>query len=57
VPGIGGVTRITYRLRDRWRDFQDMGNVVAVGAAQILRCDNDRSRPDAGALSISIGGG
>jgi hypothetical protein len=57
VPGIGGVTRITYRLRDRWREFQDMGNVVAVGAAQILRCDNDRSRPDAGALSITIGGG
>jgi predicted phage baseplate assembly protein len=57
VPGVAGVTRITYRLRDRWLGFQDMGNAVAVGPVQILRCDNDKSRPAAGALSVTAGGG
>jgi hypothetical protein len=57
VPGVHGVTRITYRLRDRWLGFQDMGNSVAVGPAQILRCDNDKSRPAAGALSVTASGG
>jgi hypothetical protein len=57
VPGVAGVTRITYRLRDRFLGFQDMGNAVAVGSVQILRCDNDKSRPAAGALSVTASGG
>ncbi len=57
VPGVGGVTSIAYRLRDQLLDFSDMGSVVTVGASQILRCDNDPSRPQAGAISITAAGG
>ncbi len=57
VAGVAGVTRITYRLRDRSLDFTDMSAMVAIGTAQILRCNNDKSRPDAGALSVTGRGG
>jgi hypothetical protein len=57
VPGVAGVTCIRYRLRDRSPVFGDMGDIVAVGANQIIRCDNDPSRPNNGALTIVVGGG
>jgi hypothetical protein len=57
VPGVAGVTCIRYRLRDRTALFAEMGDSVPVGANQILRCDNDPSRPDAGALSVTVRGG
>jgi hypothetical protein len=34
-----------------------MGDTVPVGVSQILRCDNDPSRPNAGALSVVVRGG
>jgi hypothetical protein len=57
TPGVGGVTSIAYRLRDQRLDFTEMGWVVNVGASQILRCDNDPSRPAAGAISVTASGG
>jgi hypothetical protein len=57
VPGVAGVTCIEYRMRDRSAAFVEMSDLVAVGTSQIIRCDNDPSRPDAGALSVSVRGG
>lgn len=57
APGVDGVTSIKYRLRDRSLDFIEMGDSVAVGASQILRCDNDPNRPGNGALILHVGGG
>ena len=57
VPGVDGVRSVTYRLRNYAPNFLTMNDVVAVGANQILRCDNDPSRPNNGALSVIVGGG
>jgi len=57
MDGVNGVTSIKYRLRDHARDFAEMGDSVTVGASQILRCDNDPSRPNNGALLVRVGGG
>jgi hypothetical protein len=57
VPGVAGVTCIQYRLRDRSVSFQDMMDTVPVGANQIIRCDNDPSRPNNGFLTIIVRGG
>jgi len=57
VPGVAGVTCVEYRLRDHSTGFVEMGDVVAVGANQIIRCDNDRSRPNNGALAVIVQGG
>jgi hypothetical protein len=57
IPGVAGVTCIDYRLRDRFAGFLDMGDTVPVGSNEILRCDNDSSRPNNGALSVTVRGG
>jgi hypothetical protein len=57
VPGVAGVTCIEYRLRDQTLDFLPMGDIVTVGASQIIRCDNDPSRPNNGALAVVVEGG
>ena len=57
LPGVAGVLCIHYRLRDHTAGFQEMGDEVQVGSNQILRCDNDPSRPGNGALSITVQGG
>jgi hypothetical protein len=57
IPGVAGVTCIEYRLRDQTLDFLPMGDVVTVGASQIIRCDNDPSRPNNGALAVVVEGG
>jgi hypothetical protein len=57
VPGVAGVTCIHYRLRDISATFAEMGDVVTVGTNQILRCDNDPSRPNNGALAVIVRGG
>jgi hypothetical protein len=57
VPGVAGVTCIHYRLRDLTAGFQQMGDIVPVGTSQILRCDNDPSRPNNGALTVIVRGG
>lgn len=57
VPGVAGVTCIEYRLRDQTTSFVAMGDVVTVGTNQIIRCDNDPSRPNNGALAVIVQGG
>ena len=34
-----------------------MGDIVMVGPNQIIRCDNDPSRPNNGALAVVVEGG
>jgi hypothetical protein len=57
APGVVGVICIHYRRRDLFTGFVEMGDTVPVGVSQILRCDNDPSRPNAGALSVVVRGG
>lgn len=57
TPGVAGVLCVHYRRRDLFTGFLQMGDTVPVGANQILRCDNDPSRPNAGALAIVVRGG
>jgi hypothetical protein len=57
TPGVAGITCIEYRLRDQTLDFKPMGDVVTVGPNQIIRCDNDPSRPNNGALAVVVEGG
>ena len=57
VPGVAGVTCIEYRLRDQTLAFLPMGDIVTVGPSQIIRCDNDPSRPNNGALAVVVEGG
>jgi hypothetical protein len=57
IPGVAGVTCIEYRLRDQTLAFLPMGDIVSVGPSQIIRCDNDPSRPNNGALAVVVEGG
>jgi len=57
IPGVAGILCIHVRLRDLTSGFVNMGDAVSVGTNQILRCDNDPSRPGNGALSITVQGG
>jgi len=57
IPGVAGVTCIEYRLRDLVAGFTEMGDTVPVGSSQIIRCDNDPSRPNNGSLSVIVSGG
>jgi hypothetical protein len=57
VPGVAGVICIHYRRRDLFTGFVEMGDTVPVGVSQILRCDNDPSRPGAGTLAVVVRGG
>jgi len=57
IPGVAGVTCINYRRRDLTTSFSEMGDVVTVGASQIIRCDNDPSRPNNGSLAVIVRGG
>jgi len=57
VPGVEGVLCIYYRLRDHTAGFAPMTDTVPVGVDQILRCDNDPSRPNNGSLAVVVEGG
>ena len=57
APGVVGVICIHYRRRDLFTGFVEMGDTVPVGVSQILRCDNDPNRPNAGALAVVVRGG
>ena len=57
VSGVAGVTCVRYRIRGRTAGFTRMGDAIAVGTAQIIRCDNDPSLPGNGSLRVVIGGG
>ncbi len=55
--GVAGVVSVEYRRRGVTVDYVDMPERVEVAPRQILRLDNDPSRPDNGSLTILVGGG
>jgi hypothetical protein len=57
VPGVDGVTEVRYRRRGHTADFVPMLDTVEVAVDEIVRADNDPSRPDAGSFRVDVGGG
>jgi hypothetical protein len=55
--GVAGVTCVRYRVRGRTLGFIPMGDAVAVGSDQIIRCDNDPNLPNNGSLQVTVQGG
>lgn len=57
VPGVAGVISIRYRQQGRVLDYIPLPETVTVAATQILRLDNDPSRPERGSLKVLVEGG
>jgi hypothetical protein len=58
VPGVDGVLDITYRRRGVTVGFVALAaDQVTIGSAQIIRVDNDPSKPEHGSLSVVVEGG
>jgi hypothetical protein len=57
VHGVAGVIRVEYRRRDRTPEFVELTDPVTVAVNEILRVENDRSRPDAGSVRVYPEGG
>ena len=57
AQGVAGVLGVRYRMRGRSLGFTRMNDTVKVGVNEIIRCDNDPSLPDHGALTVLIRGG
>lgn len=57
APGVSGVVSIRTRRRGLELSAIEMPDVIAVGVNQILRVDNDRSRPEHGSLNVTVRGG
>jgi hypothetical protein len=57
VAGVAGVRSIQYRVRGVDASFRNLTDKLTVLGNQLLRCDNDPSRPDAGTLRINVEGG
>jgi baseplate J-like protein len=55
--GVAGVVSIQYRERGVTSGFIDMLDRVEIGSDQILRVDNDPSRPERGSLQVIVKGG
>ena len=55
--GVAGVISVEYRRRGVTAGFVEMPDTVEVSSRQILRVDNDPSRPESGTLKILVGGG
>jgi uncharacterized phage protein gp47/JayE len=56
VTGVQGVSSVQYRQRGVQGSWTALPETVTIAADQILRVDDDPSRPDAGSLSVSVGG-
>ena len=54
-PGVAGVYQIHYRERGV-QDWAPLPDTLTVAADQILRVDNDPSRPEAGSLQVTVEG-
>lgn len=57
AQGAAGVTCIRYRRSGSKAAYIAMTDQVKVGVDQIIRVDNDPSRPDAGSISVTVTGG
>jgi hypothetical protein len=55
--GVAGVVGLTYRRRGCTDGFVPVQETVSVGAQEIIRCDGDPSRPDAGLAQVVVEGG
>jgi Baseplate J-like protein len=55
--GVAGVHSILYRRRGVIFDFVEMPDKVTVATNDILRVDNDPSRPERGSLRVYVDGG
>jgi hypothetical protein len=57
-PGVSGVVSITYRRRGTDSTYNDLpGDGLQLGNYEILRVDNDPSRPNMGSLVVLVEGG
>ncbi|HEV2956324.1 MAG TPA: baseplate J/gp47 family protein [Xanthobacteraceae bacterium] len=57
VVGVAGVTSVQYRRRGVTPLPIEMGDAVAVATDEIIRVDNDPSRPERGSLHVEVDGG
>ena len=57
VVGVAGVTSIQYRQRGLTPLPVEMGDTVTVAPDQIIRVDNNPSRPERGSLQVEVDGG
>ena len=57
AAGVDGVVSVQYRRRGLAVQFAYMRDDVTVGAAEIVRCDNDPSAPQRGTLRLIVQGG
>lgn len=55
-PGVIGVYQVQYRERGVQLDWAPLPETLAFGPDQILRVDNDPSRPEAGSLRVAVEG-
>ncbi len=54
--GVAGVYQVTYRQRGVQLDWSPLPDTLTFAADQILRVDNDPSRPEAGSLQVTVEG-
>ncbi|HXT30462.1 MAG TPA: baseplate J/gp47 family protein [Vicinamibacterales bacterium] len=57
VPGVAGVIDVRYRRRGHTPGFIVMPDAVEVAADEIVRVDNEPSRPERGSLRVNVRGG
>jgi hypothetical protein len=55
--GVAGVHCILYRQRGAITNFVDLPDPFSIQPSQILRVDNDPSRPERGSLAVYVDGG
>jgi hypothetical protein len=56
VVGVQGVSSVQYRERGVQPDWTPLPETVTIAPDQVLRVDDDPSRPDAGSLSVTVDG-
>jgi Baseplate J-like protein len=55
-PGVVGVYQVQYRERGTQLDWAPLPETLMFAADEILRVDNDPSRPEAGSLQVTVEG-
>jgi hypothetical protein len=55
--GVDGVTQVLFRQRGVQNSWAVLPDTLTVAADQILRVDDDLSRPEAGSLKVIVNGG
>ena len=57
VPGVSGILSIVYRRRGATPAFVTLPQAVPMGRNEILRVENDPSRPERGSIRVRVKGG